>query len=98
MIRRFYFMMTQQDIFKEISLLPLSEQIEIAERIRRNAEQKLNGNKDKPDEFQRELSIDERVAIAINLSGCLKPDGGYTPMTREEEREIIEEHLAEKYS
>jgi hypothetical protein len=91
------FMMTQQQIFKEISLLPLSEQFEIIEKIRRNAEQSAQNGADE-DEFQRELSIKERVAIAMNLSGSLKPDGDYTPMTREEEREIIEEYLAEKYA
>lgn len=89
-------MMSSQQIFKEIVLLPLSEQLEIAEKIRRDAKQAIEEDIEETDRFQRELSVDERIAIAKNLSGCLKPDGGYTPMTREEEREIIEEYLAEK--
>lgn len=91
-------MMTQQQIFKEITALSLSEQREIVEKIRRNIEQATESDPTEEDDFRRELTIDERIAIAKNLSGSLKPDGGYTPMTREEERELIEEYLAEKYA
>lgn len=90
--------MTQQQIFNEISLLPVSEQLEIAEKIRRNIQRESENRISADDEFQRELSIDERIAIAKNLSGCLKPEAGYIPMTKEEERELIEEYLAEKHS
>ncbi len=91
-------MLTQQEILKEIFTLPPSEQREIADKITRNAENLSESNLDETDNFRRELSIDERIAIARNLSGCLKPESGYTPMTKEEERELIEEYLAEKYS
>lgn len=91
-------MLTQQEILKEIFTLPPSEQREIAGKISRNADQLTEKDADETDKFRRELSVDERVAIALSLSGCLKPEAGYTPMTKEEEREIIEEYLAEKYS
>ena len=86
----------QVEIIKQIIHLPIGEQREIIEEVRRHIEQTTVG--EMADEFQRELSVDERVAIAINLSGSLKPETGYVPMTREEEREVIEEYLAEKYA
>jgi hypothetical protein len=91
-------MMTQQQIFKEMALLPLSEQLEIVEAVKRKSLRVKKNGLSEPDEFQRKLSVEERIAIAKNLSGCLKPDAGYVPMTKEEEREIIEEYLAEKYA
>ncbi len=89
-------MLTQKEILNEVFTLPLVKQREIIEKVRRHIEQTTKGDVD--DEFQRELSVDERIAIAKNLSGCLKPETGYVPMTKEEEREVIEEYLAEKYS
>ena len=89
-------MMNQQEIFKEIVLLPLSEQLEVIEKVRHNIGLSAKKNDITDNEFDRELTVDERIAIAKNLSGCLKPDGGYIPMTKEEEREFIEEYLAEK--
>lgn len=86
----------QVELIEKIIHLPIAEQKEIIEKVRRNIEQTIEGEIN--DEFRRELSVDERVAIALNLSGCLKPENGYTPMTREEEREIIEEYLAEKHA
>ena len=86
----------QVEIIEQIIHLPIGEQREIIEKVRRHIEQTTAG--EAADEFQRELSVDERVAIAINLSGSLKPETGYVPMTREEEREVIEEYLAEKYA
>jgi hypothetical protein len=91
-------MMTQQQIFKEIALLSISEQLEIVDAVKRKSLRLKKNNSSEPDEFQRKLSVEERIAIAKNLSGCLKPDAGYVPMTKEEEREIIEEYLAEKYA
>lgn len=85
----------QVELLEQIIHLPIAEQREIIEKVRRHLEQ-AESNVD--DEFQRELSIDERIAIAKNLSGSLKPETVYTPMTREEEREVIEEYLAEKYA
>lgn len=84
-------MLTQKEILNEIFILPVSEQREIAEKINQNTERISESE-------ENNLSVKERVAIAMQLSGCLKPEAGFTPMTREEEREIIEEYLAEKYS
>ena len=89
-------MLTQNEILRELLTLPVVEQREIIEKVRRNVEQAAERGVE--DEFQRELTVDERIAIARNLAGSLRPEAGYTPMTREEEREIIEEYLAEKYS
>lgn len=86
----------QVELIEKIIHLPIAEQREIIEEVRRHIEQ-ASASKT-TDEFRRELSAEERVAIAINLSGSLKPETGYVPMTREEEREIIEEYLAEKYA
>ncbi len=89
-------MLTQKEILNEVLTLPIVEQREIVEQVCRNIEKTTENNTD--EEFRRELSIDERIAIAKNLSGTLKPETGYTPMTKEEEREVIEEYLAEKYA
>ncbi len=89
-------MLTQKEILNEVFTLPVVQQREIIEKVQRHIEQTTESDFD--DEFQRELSVDERIAIAKNLSGCLKPEKSYVPMTKEEEREVIEEYLAEKYS
>lgn len=91
-------MLTQNEILNEVFALPISEQREIAEKIQEKIHQE-NGSKDfTEDEFDGELTIDERIAVTKNLAGCLKPEGKYTPMTKAEERELIEEYLLEKYS
>ncbi len=86
----------QVELIEKIIHLPIAEQREIIEKVRRHIEQASAS--ETSDEFRRELSVEERIAIAINLSGSLKPETRYVPMTREEEREIIEEYLAEKYA
>lgn len=98
--------MTQQEIYRHIAALPFREQKELVEKLSQNLklENGENGNKEFEEELEKEtpngneLSINERIAIAINLSGCLRPEAGFIPMTREEEREVIEEYLEEKYS
>lgn len=98
--------MTQQEIYRQIIALPFREQKELVEKLSRNLKRANgeNGNKGFEEELEKEthngteLSINERIAIAKNLSGCLKPEAGFIPMTREEEREVITEYLEEKYS
>lgn len=90
-------MLTQQEILTGVFTLPVSEQREIVEKIQENIRRE-NEPDGFNDEFDRELTIDERIAITKNLAGCLKPEGKYTPMTKAEERELIEEYLLEKYS
>ncbi len=81
-------MLTQTEILNEIFTLPVSEQCEIVEKVSDNIGRK-NGNAEK------ELSVEEKLAIVKRLGGSLKMKN--PPMTREEEREIIYEHLSEKY-
>ncbi len=93
-------MMTQKEILNKVFTLPITEQREIIVKIQDNINEEFqNGTTgfDKS-EANRELTVEERIAITKNLSGCLKPEGKYTPMTKEEDRELIEEYLLEKYS
>ena len=81
-------MLTQTEILNEIFTLTVSEQREIVEKVSDNIGRK-NGDAEK------ELSVEEKLAIVKRLGGSLKMKN--PPMTREEEREIIYEHLSEKY-
>ena len=86
-------MMTQQEIINQIISFPIFEQFEIIEKIQQNIKQNLqqkNGNT-----VKKELSVEEKLAIVENLGGALKMEN--PPMTKSEERKIIEEHLSEKY-
>lgn len=88
-------MMTQEQIIAEIRGLPRKERWKIASRIMgivREGDESLGENK-----FRRTLSREEKRAIALSLSGTFKPEGRYTPMTKEEDQEIIAEYLEEKY-
>ncbi len=93
-------MLTQKEILNEVFTLPIAEQSEIVVKIQNNINEKFQ---DKTNDFNgieanRELTVEERIAITKSLSGCLKPEGKYVPMTKEEDRELIEEYLLEKYS
>ncbi len=90
-------MLTPNELLKEITMLPIPEQREIVKKVSRHIEYAEESSESGTDKFQPELSEQERLAIAKSLSGSLKPDSGYTPMTKEEDREVIEEYLAEKY-
>lgn len=81
-------MLTQQEILKEIFTLPPSEQREIVEKIENHIEQN-NGKEN------QQLSVDEKMEIVQSLAGSLKMEN--PPMTKEEVRERIYEHLSEKY-
>ncbi len=76
-------MMNQQELFKEISQLPLSEQLEIVEKIRLRAKRSADEQPVKSIGFTRELTIDDRIAIALDLAGSLKPEKIYTPMRKD---------------
>lgn len=88
-------MITEDELIKEIARLPFPRQRAIIGRISRSM--KEGGDGFEEDKFRRELSVEERIAIAMSLSGSFKPDSGYTPMTKEEDREVIMEYLEEKY-
>ena len=81
-------MLTQQEILNEVFTLTISEQCEIAEKIEKNIKQNNGSTKD-------ELEIEEKMAIVRSLAGSLKIKN--PPLTKAEEREIIYEHLSEKY-
>lgn len=86
--------MTQQQIFEEFKSYPKAQKSVVIRQLLRMFEEDL----EKEAQDGNELSINERIAIAKNLSGCLRPEAGFIPMTREEEREVITEYLEEKYS
>lgn len=83
-------MMTQKEIIKQIEAFPIFEQFEIIEKIQRNIKRNLQKQKE-----QKNLSVEEKLAIVESLGGALKMKN--PPMSKEEERQIIEEHLLEKY-
>jgi len=93
-------MLTPKEILNEVFTLPINEQSEIVVKIQNNINQQFHNKANDFDDIEtsRELTIQERIAITKNLSGCLKPEGKYVPMTKEEDRELIEEYLLEKYS
>ena len=93
-------MLTQKEILNEVFTLPIAEQSEIVVKIQNNINEKFQDKTNDCNEIEanRELTVEERIAITKSLSGCLKPEGKYVPMTKEEDRELIEEYLLEKYS
>jgi hypothetical protein len=84
-------MLTQQEIIREILTFPIIEQFEIVEKIQNNIKKNL-----KPQNIaKQELSVEEKLAIVKSLAGSLKMEN--PPMTKAEERKIVEDYLAEKY-
>ncbi|MGI9035657.1 MAG: hypothetical protein ACR2GD_06425 [Pyrinomonadaceae bacterium] len=79
----------QTELIEKIIHLPIAERVEIIERISRSVREDLR-------ESPKEISLVERKKAVDKLRGMLKMDN--PPMTKEEEREIIAKHLAEKYS
>jgi len=88
---------SQKELIREISKLPVPLQRELIEKVSRNLDAFVEGGQPEENKFQRELTKQERVAIAKSLSGSFKPENGYMPMTKEEDREIYYEHIMEKY-
>lgn len=88
-------MISQEELIKEIVRLPVTQRRVIVGRIKRSIED--SDNRIETDKFRRELSVQEKIGIAKSLSGAFKPESGYMPMTKEEDREVIMEYLEEKY-
>jgi len=88
-------MMTQQEIFREVVSLPFKEQAELVEKIGRSLKQSIAENGDNKIE-EKELSIEERMAIVESLAGCAAVEGK-TPPTDEEVKEDYINYLVEKY-
>ncbi len=82
----------QIELIEQIIHLPIAERVEIIERVSRSVREDLQEN-DK--QRNKELSVEERIAIVEDLAGCLKMEN--PPMTKEETREMYYEHLSEKY-
>lgn len=84
-------MLTQQEIIREILAFPIAEQFEIVEKIQHNIKKNFRPQiSDK-----KELTVEEKRAIVESLAGSLKMEN--PPMTKAEERKIVEDYLAEKY-
>jgi hypothetical protein len=82
--------MTQQQMLQEFKTYPKAVKAVIIREMLQVFEKDL-------EEVEREeLSVEERLAIVESLAGSLKMEN--PPMTREEERKIIEDYLMEKYS
>lgn len=90
-------MISQNELIRQISKLPVPIQRELIEKVSRNLAEADKGGAPEENAFQRELNKDERIAIAKSLSGTFKPEKGYMPMTKEEDRELYYEHILEKY-
>lgn len=86
--------MTQQEIYREAAALPFDEQKELVEKLSRNLQRETGENGNKKAE-EKELSIEEKMAIVERLAGSLKMEN--PPMTKEEVRDLITEAKAEKY-
>lgn len=83
----------QVELIEKIIHLPIAERVEIIERVSRSVREDLQENGKR--QGDGELSVEERIAIVEDLAGCFKMEN--PPMTRQEEREMYYEHLAEKY-
>jgi hypothetical protein len=93
--------MTPQEVIEQIKNFPVSDKIALINQISQSLLTDFIGEKNSQSEIaerNRELSVEERIAIVESLYGSLRAEGQDVPMTREEEREIISEHLSEKYS
>jgi hypothetical protein len=82
--------MTQQQMLQEFKTYPKAIKAVIIREMLQVFE------KDLEEIEQNEHSVEERLAIVESLAGSLKMEN--PPMTREEERKIIEDYLMEKYS
>ncbi len=82
--------MIHQQVLEQIYHLPIAERIEIIEKVSRSVREDLNETENKENKFA------ERSAAIKRLSGIAKTDN--PPMTKKDERQIIEDYLTEKYS
>jgi hypothetical protein len=80
--------MLNQQFIEQIIHLPITERIEIIERVSRSVREDLSKTIDN--------DLEKRNLAYERLRGIAKSDN--PPMTREDERKIIEDALMEKYS
>ncbi len=84
----------QIELIEQIIHLPIVERIEIIERVSRSVREDLQENGNTQNE--KELSIEERMAIVESLSGIAAVEGKMPP-TDEQVKEDYANYLSEKY-
>ena len=82
--------MLNQQVIEQIIHLPITERIEIIERLSRSVREDLSNSKDE------DTKLKKRSAAINSLRGIAKSDN--PPMSKEDDRKIIEDYLMEKYS
>lgn len=82
--------MTPQEILQEFRSYPRNQKSFVIRQLLQIFEEDLEDS-----EKDKELSIDERIAIVESLAGSLKMKN--PPMTKEETREMYYEYLSEKH-
>jgi putative addiction module component (TIGR02574 family) len=80
--------MIQQQVLEQIIRLPIPERIEIIEKMWQSVRKDLIKSESKANNFE------ERSTAIKQLSGIAKTDN--PPMTKEDDRKIIEDYLALK--
>lgn len=89
-------MMTQEQIIHTFKGYPKPLKSSVLRKLMRLFEEDLVDEFiDEADAEARELTVEERLAIVESLSGSLKMEN--PPKTKDEERELYYEYLAEKY-
>jgi hypothetical protein len=89
--------MTEQQFLEEIRRLPVAERVALIEAISRSVREDLGSGEARPSSggSARESERDD-MPLSQRLLGVIKFDGG--PPSDEEIKEMIAEHLLEKYS
>ncbi len=82
--------MMQTELIEQIIHLPIPERVEIIERISRSVREDLKESESKDTKFA------VRSEAIKRLRGIAKTDN--PPMTKEDDRKIIEDYLMGKYS
>jgi hypothetical protein len=93
--------MTTQEVIEEVKNFSVTERIALIEKISQSLLTDFIAEKNAQFDATRDnkpLSIGGKMAIVENLRGSLRAEGRAIPMSRDEEREIISEHLLEKHS
>lgn len=90
-------MISQKELIREISRLPVPLQRELIDKVARNLDAFVENGPPEVNRSQRELSKEERIALAKSLSGTFKPEKGLLSRTKDDDREIYYEHIMEKH-
>lgn len=89
-------MMTQEQIIHTFKGYPKPLKSSVLRKLMRVFEDDLVDDVlDNADSEDRELTVEERLAVVESLAGSIKMDN--PPKTKEDERELYYGHLAEKY-